>query len=430
MKRLIKELFFLFYDILFIVLFLVHLPFYFLRKKITFFSLLSKIGFFLPKFNKSIWVHAVSVGEVNLIEPLINRIIETLNYPILISTTTLTGNKLAKEKYKGKAKIIYFPVDISLILQRFLKKIKPIIFISAETELWPNLIRQLQKKKIPFLIINGRISDQAFARYKLIKPIVKTILSDCSQIGVQNEKYRKRFIELGAKPSQVLITGNLKFNNIKLNQKKIEDFKQKYNPIMKLNSQRLLVAASTHSPEEDMILDIYKDIYLAKNLSLLIAPRHPQRASDIQRIALAKGFKPILISKISQFKNEENNIFILDTIGQLLYFYSICDLCFVGGSFSGSGGHNILEPIYLLKPVIFGPSMENFSDISEIVINNSAGIQVNSPKQLKEKIITLLDDKNKCLDYAKAAINVFKNSDSLNKNFRLILNQIKSTDEY
>lgn len=430
MKRLIKELLFLFYDILFTISFLVYLPFYFLRKKITFFSLLRRIGFWLPNLNKSIWIHAVSVGEVNLIEPLINRMIETLDYPILISTTTLTGNKLAQNKYKEKAKIIYFPLDIKLVLQKFLKKIKPVIFIAAETELWPNLIWQLKKRKIPCLIINGRISDEAFNQYKLIKPLMKKILAGCDCIGVQNERYRRRFIDLGAKPDQVLITGNLKFNNIKPKQEKIKEFKERYNPIMKSNSQKLLVAASTHSPEENMILDIYRDIYLAKNLSLLIAPRHPERSEDIKRIVLSKGFKPIFISKIDQFKNEENSIFILDTIGQLLYFYSICDLCFVGGSFSGSGGHNILEPIYFLKPTLFGPSMENFLDISETVINNFAGIQVNSPKELKEEIVTLLDDKNKCLDYAKAAMNVFKKSGSLDKNFKLILNQIKSTNEY
>ncbi|MFO8053018.1 MAG: 3-deoxy-D-manno-octulosonic acid transferase [Candidatus Omnitrophota bacterium] len=429
MRNLIRELLFLFYDITFSIGFLLYLPFYCLRKKIIISSLFKKLGFFLPTFKRSIWIHAVSVGEINLIEPIVNKLMVSLNYPIIISTTTLTGNRVAVKKYQGSAKIIYFPLDISFIIKRFLKKIDPIVVIAAETELWPNFILRLRKKNIPFLIINGRISDRAFRRYQSIKPFMKKILSGCSRIGVQNKKYQKRFIDLGAKPGKVPVTGNLKFNSIHPEKKLVEEAKKEYSTVLKPGTKDLFLAASTHSPEEKIVLTIYKELYLKHNLSLLIAPRHPGRVASIEKNILAEGFRPVRISKISQTSYKKNDVFILDSVGQLLYFYSICDICFVGGTLSGSGGHNILEPIYFLKPVIFGPSMENFSDIALKVLESSAGIQVESSQQLKEELIILLKNKNKRIDYADAATDVFKKEDSLGQNFKMILEEIKDIYE-
>jgi len=411
------------YDLILTGVFLFYLPVYFLRKKTTFFSLKERLGFFPVIFSKSIWIHAVSVGEVNLIEPVVNKVAEIFNYPILISTTTLTGNRLAKRKYAKTAKVIYSPLDLSFAVKRFLKKVNPKIVIAAETELWPNLILHLKQKGIPFLIINGRISNQAFRKYKLIRPLMKKIFSGCSHIGAQTKNYKKRFISLGAKPSRVSVTGNLKFNSINPEREKINWVKKQYSPILKPGSKELFIAASTHSPEEKIILSIYKEPDLNQKLSLLIAPRHPQRINSIEKIVLAEGFNPVRISRLSSPAGGKKDVFILDTIGQLLYFYSICDICFVGGSLSGYGGHNILEPLYFLKPVIFGPSMENFSEIRKVVIDNSAGIQVNSPKELKEKLRVLSNDKSKRSCYAQAAVDVFKNYDSLDKNLKIILKE-------
>jgi 3-deoxy-D-manno-octulosonic-acid transferase len=417
------------YDLVFIGGFLIYLPVCFLRKKITIFSLLKKIGFFLPSCNKSVWIHAVSLGEINLIEPIVNKMSENLKHSIIISTTTLTGNRVAHKKYGAVAKIIYFPLDISIVVKNFLRKINPKIFITAEGELWPNLIWHLRQKKTPFLIINGRISDRAFRRYRLIKPIMKKMLSGCSRIGVQNKKYRKRFIDLGAEPQKILITGSLKFNSINPEERKIRWFEQEYAPVLKPNSRKLFIAASTHKPEEEYILDFYKDLYLEKSLTLLIAPRHPERVALIEKMALNKGLKPVRISEINNFKDEKNNLFILDTVGQLLYFYNICDICFVGGSLSGSGGHNILEPLYFSKPVLFGPSMENFSDIAKKVIDNSAGIQVNSFQDLKEKVIILLKNEKERNKYSQAARAVFEKADSLSRNVKMISKEFSFFDE-
>ncbi len=421
-----KGLLFLLYDLLFTIGFIIYLPFYFLRKKITISSLKERLGFFPFFSKKSIWIHAVSVGEVNLIEPVVKRLREVLDYPIVISTTTLTGNQVARKKYSKTAKVIYFPLDLSFVLTRFLRKINPNIVIAAETELWPNLIWRLNKKNIPFVIINGRISNQAFRRYKNVRGLTKKVLSGCRRIGAQSSQDKRRFLYLGADQRRVSITGNLKFNIITPGIEKIEKFKKKFIPILKPNSKTLFTAASTHQPEEEIILGIYKQIYLKENLNLLIAPRHPGRAPWLENLIADYGFNPVPVSKIDQKIKEKNNIFILDTVGELIYFYSISDLCFVGGSLSSSGGHNILEPIYFLKPVLFGPNMENFAHIAKIALSYKAAIQVDDSSQLKDKLLFLLKNKEKWHCYTEACMNVFKENNSLPQSLRIILDEINA----
>lgn len=424
MKRFAVNFLFLFYDLVFIVGFTFYLPFYFLRKKVNLFSLKERLGIFSFYLEKTVWIHAVSVGEVNLIEPVLKRLKETLSCPIVVSTTTLTGNLVAKKKYAKIAKIVYFPLDLSFLVNKFLKRIDPRIFIAVETELWPNFIRCLNRKNIPFVIINGRISNRAFKRYKLIRPLMRKVLSGCQRIGAQNNQYRQRFLHLGANPERVLVTGNLKFNLIAPSSEKIAEYEKKFYPVLKGDDAALFIAASTHHPEEELILDVYSQICQREKVALLLAPRHPKRASGLESLIKARGFNPVPISRIKQTIKGEKNVFILDTIGQLLYFYSLSDICFVGGSFSFSGGHNILEPMYFLKPTLFGPSMENFSDIAKIALDYSAAIQVDSPNQLKEELIALLNDEKRRLSYSEACLDVFKDSKSLDDNVKLIIEEL------
>lgn len=425
MKRLLGSCLFLLYDLTFITGLVFYLPFYFLRKKITFCSLKEKLGFIRYNCRNSIWIHAVSVGEVNLIEPLVRKLEKVLNLPIIISTTTLTGRQAAEKKYSDIARVLFFPLDISFAFRRVILKLKPQAVIAVETELWPNLIRFLNKKGIPFLIINGRISDQAFRRYRFLRFLMKNILPACRCIGAQSLKDRKRFLYLGAVPGRVLVTGNLKFNIVAPDRAKLIDYEKKYSAILKAGQKLLFIAASTHHPEEEMVLDICRKRYLKNRLSLLIAPRHPGRAVFLQKLAVAKGFTPLLMSRFNSERGSRSNVFILDTIGQLFYFYNLADICFVGGSFSASGGHNILEPIYFSKPVIFGPSMENFIEIAKIALNNSAAIQVNSRGQLQEELLSLLKDKQKRLEYAGACAGVFREAKGLDQNLEIILKELK-----
>ncbi|MBN3040904.1 MAG: tetraacyldisaccharide 4'-kinase [Candidatus Omnitrophica bacterium] len=419
--------FYLIYDLVFITGLTFYLPVYFWRKKINLTALKQKLGFIQAlKANESIWIQVVSVGEVNLIEGFLKRLKEVFDCPILISTTTLTGNILACKKYSHLAKIIFLPFDLSYVVKRVISKVKPKLFIAVETEIWPNLYRHLSSKNIPIVIVNGRISDKAFKRYKAVRELFKPILNNCFAIGAQNQEYYKKFIYLGADKKIVRVTGNMKFEAFNVNEKKLINIKFNYSPILKPGERFLFAAASTHEPEEEALIDIYESIKeRGFNMALLLAPRHPQRAAVIEKLISAKGFTPVRISEIKNTTYSEDSVFILDTIGDLIYFLSLSDFCFVGGSFSNSGGHNILEPVYFLKPTLFGPDMSNFLDIEKTVLEMDAGIKVLTYKELQDNIEKLLTDEGSRKTLQSNCAKVFENEkNSLDSNLGLILDAL------
>jgi 3-deoxy-D-manno-octulosonic-acid transferase len=419
---------FIIYDIVFILGLTLYLPIYFYRKKITFSALLEKFGF-IPRINnkkKSIWIQVVSVGEANLIQALIKRLNATLDYNIIISTTTVTGNKVAKRKYSHLAKIIFFPFDISCILGKVIKIINPKIFIAVETEIWPNLFYRLKRKGIPIVIINGRISNKAFEKYKKIKPILKHVLNKCNYVGVQNKAYMQKFISLGCSQDKITVSGNMKFENIEIDEKHLLEVKDKFTPLLKSENRLLIVGGSTHSPEEEILLKIYKDLCdSGEKLSLLLAPRHIDRVASIEKIVKDLEFTPVRISTLKNYSHGGRNVFLLDTIGELLYFYSLCDICFMGGSLMKHGGQNILEPIYFLKPTVFGPYMDNFPDIEEVALAKGAGIKVEDPEKLKEVILRLTKDQPLRSNLRCKCSKIFEEErKGLEKNLQIILKYI------
>lgn len=420
---------FLIYDFLFILGFIICLPVYIWRRKISILGLREKLGFIRNiEGGKTIWIQVVSVGEVNAIDNFIRRLKRQSNYSLVVSTTTLTGNVIARRKYSHLAKVIFFPLDISFIVKKVIKIINPQIFIAVETEIWPNLFRNLSKRNIPIVIVNGRISDKAFRRYRLIKPVIRKILNRCSSIGVQNENYKKRFLSLGADKQRIILSGNMKFESISIDQNSLRKIKETYIPILKKENKFLFVSGCTHPGEEEIILSVYKDIFADfSDIILLLAPRHPERISSIEKIVRAKGFNPIRISKASDGSFfDKKNVYLLDTIGELLYFYSLADICFVGGSLSNNGGHNILEPIYFLKPTLFGPHMDNFPDVEETVLEKGAGIKIRDADELKEILLRLIKDKALRDNLSNKCREVFeKEKTSLDKNLQIISNYIK-----
>lgn len=414
---------FLIYDIVFILGFIIHLPFSARRKKINLKALKQKLGFIPRMEGRSIWIQAVSVGEVNLIEGLVKRLKEIFDYPLVISTTTLTGNKVARKKYANLAKVFFFPLDVSFILKKVLRLINPRIFIAVETEIWPNLFFYLARKNIPIVIINGRISRRAFRRYRLIKPVLKKVLSKCNYIGVQNNSYRQKFLHLEMLDEKIVVSGNMKFESISIDENSFLKVKEKYLPILKKEGSLLIIAASTHMPEEEIILNVYQELKKTeREIRLLIAPRHPERIPLIEKIVADFGFYPVRLSKIAPNFKEENVVFLLDTMGELLYFYALSDICFVGGSLIKHGGHNILEPIYFLKPTVFGPYMENFADIVEITLTRGAGIKVRSARELKEIILRLIRDEALRNNLRSKCLGVFEEEKkAYEKNLEIIL---------
>lgn len=383
------------------------------------------------KFNSPIWLHAVSVGEIMAARPLIEGL--RILYPetrFFISTVTPTGNKIARGMAKKDDFVAYLPLDISFIVKKVVNKIEPRLFVVMETEIWPNLISCLQKRNVPIIIVNGRISDRSFKGYLSIKFLLKPVLHKINLFCVQTRLDSERLMHLGVLENRIQITGNMKFDV-----KNISDVAENKSTDFKLRlgiepREKVLIAASTHQQEEGIILGVYKEL-LANfpNLKLLIAPRHPERTNEVDKIVMQNGFTPLRVSQlaglpVSGLKGQ--TILILDTVGQLLNFYSIADIVFVGGSLIKKGGHNILEPAALGRPVIFGPHMFNFRDIASLFLENKAGILVHNKEELKINIRELLDNPERVAELTqRAKALVIKNQGATQRNLeciRMLLN--------
>ena len=387
---------FIIYDLIFLVFMLAYLPVYLLRGKFhRGFS--RRLGILPPdlKLDRPIWVHAVSVGEAISLKALVSELRKA--YPqkkLVISTITATGNKVARVLVKPGDFLTYLPLDFSFITGPVLKRVNPCLFIIAETEIWPNLISSLYKQKIPVVTVNGRISDSSYAGYRLIKLFIRPILNRVTRFCVQSATDALRLEELGVDKEKIHTTGNVKFdmNLAVLAGLNPPDYRRK---LWLGLEDKLLVCGSTHAGEEEQLIKVYKELLLNfPKLKLLIAPRHPERSKDTAEAVAKNGFMPIFISGISAACPTcvSAPVFILDVIGELLNFYASADIVFVGGSLVKTGGHNILEPAGLKKPVIFGPYMFNFRDITEMFLQNKAGIMVRDSAQLKVKIRDLLEN--------------------------------------
>lgn len=385
---------FIIYDLVFLIFALLYLPLYLLRGK--FHQGFSRRLGSLPvglNLDQPIWIHAVSVGEVISIKGLVSELRKT--YPkkkIVISTVTATGNKIAAALINQGDFLTYLPLDFSFIIRGVLKKINPCVFIIAETEIWPNLISCLYEQKIPVITVNGRISDNSYSGYQAIKLFIRPILRKVRQFCVQSETDALRLKNLGVAEENIRVTGNVKFDinlegALEIN---ASAYRQK---LWLAQDDKLLACGSTHPKEEELIFKAYQELLITfPRLKLLIAPRHPQRSNDIANLAADNGFMPIHLSNITGSCPTGINkaVFILDLIGELFNYYAAADIVFMGGSLVKKGGHNIIEPASLKKPVIFGPYMFNFRDISELFLKNKAAIRVTDQDELAAKIREIL----------------------------------------
>jgi 3-deoxy-D-manno-octulosonic-acid transferase len=344
------------------------------------------------ELNRPIWIHAVSVGEVMAIKGLLKGLREV--YPqerFVISTVTPTGNKIAKGIASKSDFVTYLPLDFSFIVKKVVDKVNPSLFIIAETEIWPNLIHYFYLKNIPVVVVNGRISDRSFKGYRSIRYLLQPVLEKISLFCVQSESDAQRLFCLGVDRDKVRITGNIKFDTADYTDKKSTDYTDYKMKLGLQDKEKLLVAGSTHHGEEEIVLIAYQELKKQfTDLRLLIAPRHPERSDEIANLIKKFGFKFEMLSRRIDRGVSRETIFILDTIGELLSFYAIADIVFVGGSLVKKGGHNILEPASLGKPVLFGPYMFNFRDIAEMFLKAEAALVVDNEQDLVEKVEQLL----------------------------------------
>ncbi|MFI3301489.1 MAG: 3-deoxy-D-manno-octulosonic acid transferase [Candidatus Gastranaerophilales bacterium] len=393
------------YGIITTILFFITLPFYYLIRVINgkyLYGWDKKMGFFKsPDFKeKTIMLHAVSVGEVIAIENLAKQIKKSFpQCKLIITTSTKTGQEIALKKLENTADFItYFPFDIPCAVNKFLKKTKPDIVLIAETEIWPTFAYICKKRNITLYTINARISDSTYKSYRLLKIFFKQIFKNYAGILCQSEEDRKKIINIGASENIVKMMGNLKFDVKK--SEEIFDLKQ--------NSNRVIIAGSTHLGEDEIAIDTFVKLKQQfKDIKLVLAPRHLNRNELIEDLLkntkLNHGFK----SKNADFEN--NDIIVLDTLGELGKTYSICDFAFIGGSFNKTGGHNPLEAIVYGKPVITGASIHNFKDIYWILAQTKAGKIVSTQEELYEYMMKLLIDKDYYEQACKDSQTVFTN---------------------
>ena len=334
--------------------------------------------------NKVIMFHGVSVGEVIALENLIKKTKETFpDYKIVVTTGTKTGQEIAHKKYENIASFItYFPFDITFCVDKFLNKINPSVVLIAETELWPTFSAYCHKKEIPLYVINGRISDATFKSYQFLKGFFKELFKNYTEILTQSEEDKEKFIKIGAPETKTQVMKNLKFDV-----KRIDADIQ-----IEKGTNRVIIAGSTHKGEDEIILSAFTKLKKEfPDIKLLLAPRHLTRLDEVKSLTQKTGLKFGQRSIGDTFEN--NEIIILDTMGELSKMYQICDFAFIGGSFNKTGGHNPLEAIVYDKPAISGPSIHNFRDIYWILGRSKAGKVVKTPQELTNYMAKLLSDK-------------------------------------
>jgi len=373
-----------------------------------------KIGFRLPrrgfatslKNRESIWFHAVSVGEVNAVESLIKKAkTDFPEYNIVVTTVTKTGQQVATDKLKNIADIItYFPYDNKFSVDSAIDALNPKIVVIAETEIWPSFCHRVHKRNIPLILVNGRISPNSYKGYKKSRFFFERVLKNFTLILMQTNDDKERMIAIGANPENVEVMGNLKFDVANILDK--EEIKELKRP-MKANDQNVLIAGSTHKGEDEIIINVYKRLKVEiKDLKLIIAPRHPERNDQVLKLICATGFKIGLRSKNSHFKNTD--IILLDTMGELSKLYSVAKVAFIGGSFSGTGGHNPLEAAIYGIPVLSGPDVFNFKDIYKFMTETQAATIVNDECELSVKIRELFKNKEKYSEASNACLSIFE----------------------
>ena len=356
----------------------------------------TKLGFFknlnIDKNKQTIFFHAVSVGEVNAIEALVKKTREAFpDCNIVLSTTTKTGQEIAHKKLEKTVNAItYFPFDFFFSVNSFLNTVHPDKIIIAETEIWPDFVYLAGRRDIPVYIVNGRLSPNSYKGYKRFSFFFKPVLACYRGIFMQTQGDVERILDVGAKPEITKCMGNLKFD-IKptLDSEQITQLAQS----LKLNGSRMIAAASTHKGEDEIVLNVFKDLKQQfSDIKLLLAPRHPERYARVTELLEQSGLSFGKRSNNDTFEN--NDIIMLDTMGELMKMFSVCYFAFIGGSFSSTGGHNPLEANIWGKPVLSGDCVFNFKDIYAFLTKTNAAKLAKTESELKEDMFKLLNDRD------------------------------------
>jgi len=374
-----------------------------------------------------IWVHAVSVGEARAAVPLINELLS--RYPdtsVLVTTMTPTGSAEVLRQLGDRVLHCYVPYDLAWSVKRFLDKLKPCLAVTLETELWPNIFNGCKQRGIPIVVANARMSESSMRGYLRFEKLTRVTLSKVSLIAAQSRADARRLRRMGAPKEIIAITGSIKFE-IKLPaslREAAESLRRDFGSM-----RPVWIAASTHDDEEKQILVAFRELRRTyPDLLLLIVPRHPERFVPVAKISRRDGYKTVLRSELRGPVDEDIEVIIADSMGELLKLYAASDVAFVGGSLVPVGGHNVLEACAVGLPVIFGPHMHNFDEISQLTLDRNAGKQVETIPELVAAVATYLGDANLRFETGeKGKKLVLQNRGALERTSELIFTLAENT---
>jgi len=362
-----------------------------------------RFGFGNVSSERSIWVHAVSMGEVQAAAALIRSLREKYpEIPIVVTTVTATGRERVQALFGEKVQVRYLPLDLPGTVQRFFERVKPRIAIIFETELWPNLYHECGRRRVPLILASARISPRSVSRYRRMAGLFKETLAQGIIIAAQGEGDAERFRSIGANPKQTHVTGNIKFDLTLPPDVAAQGLalRERYVPTRPSPAcgggpgrrHPVWIAGSTHAGEEQVILDAHRRVRQTHPDALLIlVPRHPNRFTEVADWLTREGANYVRRSQEAS-SNAVTEILLVDTLGELLLFYAASDVAFVGGSLVPIGGHNLLEPAALGLPVLTGPHNFNGADVAKLLIERGAAAVVHDANELSEKVSALLAD--------------------------------------
>jgi len=433
------------YNLLFTIFFVVTSPYYFWR--------MSRRGHwqagFPQRFGKfssklksaltnrhTLWIHAVSVGEVNIATQLIRAIEARLpNLKIVVSTTTSTGMSELRKRLPSHIEKIYYPVDRRVYVSRALRIINPEAVVLVEAEIWPNFLWTARSRRIPTFLVNARLSERSYRGYKRFGFLFRPIFRSFAGVGVQNQNDKERLLKLGARAEALHVVGNLKFDGAVIAEKPTLDVPTLLKKLAVPPAVPIIVAGSTHAGEEAILARVFRTLQKDHpNLFLIIVPRHFERGKEAGSDVKATGVRLVYRTEISgdtAFRSGEVDCLLVNTTGELRDFYRVATVIFIGKSLCGEGGQNPIEPAALAKPVVFGPNMQNFASITEAFLRHDAAIQVQDESALEETLRRLLGDPVKRERLGQNALRVVQdNKGSIDRTVDMIVQHLKDEEIY
>jgi 3-deoxy-D-manno-octulosonic-acid transferase len=433
------------YNILFTAFFLASAPYYFLkmwRRGHWRRGFRQRFGHYDNKLKQAVtnrhvlWIHAVSVGEVNISTHLIRALEPRVpNLKIVVSTTTSTGLGELQKKLPSHIEKIYYPIDRRACVQRALKALHPEAVVLVEAEIWPNFLWKLRDRGIPYFLVNARMSERSYRGYRRFAPLFGPLFRSFTGVSVQDEGDASRLRDLGCRPEAVHVVGNLKFDAAKVAERTLFDVQGLLRQLAVSPDAPILVGGSTHAGEEALLAKIYLRLRkLFPGLFLIVVPRHFERSKEAGKEITAAGVKFVFRTELgaeTQFKPGEVDCLLVNTTGELRYFYESASVIFVGKSLTAEGGQNPIEPGALGKAMVFGPNMQNFRAIASAFVSQGGALQVRNADELERALSELLGSPSRREELGHRARKVVReNQGSIDRTVEMIVQHLEGGEMY